>query len=216
MKSLLSNPCFYYYARQLMVGGLPFREWVSLYQLNRREERIADIGCGPADMLRYVKRDSKPGYYLGIDISEKYIEQAKAKACRLNIPSDFVPMDLEKLPYSANVQSELRTLIDEKDISTVLLLGVLHHIDDDAVTMVLDLIFDMPKVSLVITQDILTIPGSFINNFFAAKDRGKFVRTEKYYDQLLGSGRWKHIEKYWTKPGISSIKYIHYKLSRVS
>lgn len=216
MNSLLSDPRVYYYARQFAVCGLPFRKWISLYQLNRREERIADIGCGPADMLRYVQTDSIPMYYLGIDISEKYLEQAKSRANRLNISSDFLVMDLDKLPYRDEMQNRLKTLLDDKRISTVLLLGVLHHIEDFAATTMLNTLFEVENVKTIITQDILTISGNFINNFFASRDRGRYVRTEKAYDQLMSRSRWQHFEKYWTHPGISSIKYIHYKLSRRS
>lgn len=214
MKSLLSDPRFYYYARQFAVFGLPFREWVALYHLNRKDERIADIGCGPADILRYLNVDSKPGYYLGIDISEKYLEHARVRARKLSIPSDFVVMDLETLSCSVDIQGRLMTLLENKIISTVLLLGVLHHIDDAAATALMNSLFKVDSVQTIITQDVLTIPGNFINNFFASRDRGRFVRTESAYDTLIRSCQWKCVEKHWTQPGISSLNYIHYKLSR--
>jgi len=216
MSSLLSNPSFYYYARQIALCGLPFREWVSMYRLNCNQERIADIGCGPADILRYVNPKSTPEYYLGIDISDKYIKQAKSKTIRLGVDSDFITLDLEQLPYNQSLQDTLVNLLDEKNISTVLLLGLLHHIDDDSVTTMLNIFFTMPKVKFVITQDVLTIPGNLINNYFASRDRGNYVRNEGSYDNLIGLTSWKIDKKLWTHPGLSSIKYIHYKLSRFS
>jgi SAM-dependent methyltransferase len=214
MKSLLSNPCLYYYARQCAVFGLPFRKWVALYHLNRDDERIADVGCGPADMLRFVDINSKPSYYLGIDISEKYIENANAKASLLGIPADFIVMDLESITFSDSIQGRLKALLEEKGITTVLLLGVLHHINDVASTTLLNTIFEVRNVQTIITQDVLIMPRNIVNNFFASRDRGRFVRTESAYDRLLELTKWKGIEKHWTNPGISSIKYIHYKLRR--
>ena len=214
MRSFLSNPSLYYYARHIVLCGLPFREWVSMYHLNHSQERIADIGCGPADILRYVTVNCKPEYYLGIDISDQYIEQAKSKTKRLGVDADFITIDLMQLPYSQGLQNRLVSLIDEKNISTVLLLGLLHHIDDDSVTAMLNIIFTMPKVKHVITQDVLIIPGNSINNYFASRDRGNYVRNEGSYDNLIDSTRWKIEKKFWTHPGLRSIKYIHYKLSR--
>lgn len=214
MNSFLSNPSFYYYSRQITLLGLPFSEWVSMYHLNCSQERIADIGCGPADILRYVDVNCKPEYYLGIDISDQYMEQAKSKTISLGIDSDFITIDLEQIPFSQSLQNRLISLIDEKNISTVLLLGVFHHIDDDAVCTMLNIIFSMPTVKYVITQDVLIIPGNIINNYFASRDRGNYVRNEGSYDNLIRSTSWKIEKKFWTHPGLRSIKYIHYKLSR--
>jgi SAM-dependent methyltransferase len=185
-----------------------------MYRLNYSKERIADIGCGPADILRYVDPKCKPEYYLGIDISDQYMEQAKSKTMRLGVDADFIAIDLMQLPHSKGLQNKLISLMDEKNISTVLLLGLLHHIDDDSVTAMLNIFFTMPKVKYIITQDVLIIPGNSINNYFASRDRGNYVRNEVSYDNLINSTCWKIEKKFWTHPGLSSIKYIHYKLSR--
>ena len=214
MKSILSRPELYYYIRQSILGGMPFKQWLSLYRMNQRNERIADIGCGPADILRFIDPMLKPEYYLGIDISEDYISQAAKKAEQLQMRADFMTLDLEKLPHSDFVQGQLTTLLEQKKISTVLLLGVIHHIDDEAVSLIMNLFGQIKSIKRVITQDVLSIPGNHINNFYASLDRGMYIRDEPALDLLIKKFEWGKIEKVWTNPGINSIKYIHYKLSK--
>jgi SAM-dependent methyltransferase len=182
--------------------------------MNQRNERIADIGCGPADILRFIDPMLKPEYYLGIDISEDYISQAAKKAEQLQMRADFMTLDLEKLPHSDFVQGQLTTLLEQKKISTVLLLGVIHHIDDEAVSLIMNLFGQIKSIKRVITQDVLSIPGNHINNFYASLDRGMYIRDEPALDLLIKKFEWGKIEKVWTNPGINSIKYIHYKLSK--
>ena len=71
--TLLSKPGMYHYLRQGLTGGMPFRRWIDLYGFNDPHHGSWDLGCGPADMLRYIG-SPLPEFYLGVDLSTPYLE----------------------------------------------------------------------------------------------------------------------------------------------
>jgi hypothetical protein len=211
---LLSNPGLYHHLRQILTGGMPFGRWVKLFGLDDPSERIADIGCGPSDILRYVGRESRPDFYLGIDLSERYLGVAERRARLLELDSEFVRMDLDRLYGDFALQHELAETFEKHRITRVLLLGVLHHINDAASLATLNLAHDAATVDAVVTSDVLYLPGRTLNNLLCDWDRGGFVRDEQGYDDLVRSSSWSAHRKTFTHPGFSFITYVHYLLSR--
>jgi SAM-dependent methyltransferase len=214
LKQILANPKLYRLARQVATGGLPLRRWADLCGLGDPALRVADIGCGPCDILDYLPRGGRPAFYLGIDFSQAYLEAARARAAAVGVPGEFLMMDLARLPGDAALQQELVGLLELRRISRVLLLGVLHHIDDRSAVTTLDTVRRAACVESVVTVDVLHIPGRWINNWFCGRDRGEFVRDEAGYDALLAGTGWTQREKVWTTPGLRSIKYLHYILRK--
>ena len=211
---LLSNPSLYHYLRQIMTGGMPFRRWVDLYGLTDPAQRIADIGSGPSDILRYLDARSKPEFYLGIDISEPYLRTGEARARRLGLDAGFVRMDLDALPSDADVKAELAATLEAHKITRVLLLGVLHHIGDESARAILDLTRGVSTIDSVMTSDVVYLPQRRLNNLLCDWDRGAFVRDEPAYDALVQTSGWATVEKTFTWPGLSFIRYIHYSFSK--
>ena len=211
---LLASPTLYHALRHGLLGGLPFKEWVTLYGLDDPNQRVADLGCGPADILRYVPAAHQPAAYLGIDFDADYLARAGALATRLKLNATFVNIDLTKLSTDPATQQQLTGLLERERIDRVLLLGVIHHLDDASARSTLDLIFSVPSVKTVVTQDVAVVPGHGVNNFLAARDRGQFVRTEPQYQVLLASTRWPDRRVTWTRPGFRVAKYIHFTLTR--
>lgn len=207
---LLSHPLLYHYMRQVISLGLPFRAWAKEYGLTGAPERIADIGCGPADILRYVKKDSRPEYYLGLDMSERYLDAARQRASRIGLDSKFIAMDLERLPTDEALRRDVIDLLEEHRITRVLLLGVVHHIDDESALTTLNLIHSAPTVQTLVTQDVVYLPGRWLNNKFCDWDRGEFVRDEPGFDALAERSDWPRFTKSWTSPGLWPIRYNHY------
>jgi SAM-dependent methyltransferase len=212
--NLLSDPGLYHHLRQVMTGGMPFDRWVKLYGLDDPSERIADIGCGPADILRYVRPESRPDFYVGIDLSQRYLEVAEERARHLELPSEFIRMDLDRLHDDDDLQRELVETLEKHRITRVLLLGVLHHIDDTASLTTLNLVHGVTTVDAVVTSDVLYLPGRTLNNLLCDLDRGGSVRDEQGYDDLVRSSSWPVHWKTFTHPGFSFITYVHYLLSR--
>ena len=214
LHALLSDPTFYHYSRQIITGGMPFKKFIHLAGLDQPECRVADVGCGPSDILRFVPGAGRPGYYLGIDVSNRYLAAAQRRARSKQVQAEFMAMDLEGLPTSTAVQGEFTAALAEHRVNTVLLMGVLHHITDAAVTTTLDLIHQVPGVHTVVTQDVVTIPGHRFNNLLCAMDRGEFVRDEQGYERLIRGTKWPHFRREWTCTGVRFIKYINHVLTR--
>lgn len=215
MKSrLLSNPSLYHYLRQILTGGMPFDDWVRLYGFNDPSRRIADLGCGPADMLRFLGDGRRPEFYLGVDISQPYLDAARARADRAEVDSEFVRMDLDRLPSDPEVQAELTELLETRGVTRVLLLGVIHHIPDDSARTTLNLAHGVRSVSDLFTSDVVYVPDQRLNNVLCDWDRGEYVRDEHAYDTLAASSAWPFFEKTFTLPRFSFIKYLHYRLSK--
>ena len=85
----LNQPTIYRILRGLLTGGLPYESWVKKYHLNLPDARISDIGCGPADILRFVDANCLPEFYLGLDINRNYLETAKQNALKKIFPLVF-------------------------------------------------------------------------------------------------------------------------------
>jgi SAM-dependent methyltransferase len=197
-----------------MTGGLPFRDWIGLYGFNDTSERIADLGCGPSDILRYLSPQCRPGFYLGIDISERYLDSARQRAVKAGVNAEFHALDLVRLPHDRAVQSQLVDLLEAQKISRVLLMGVLHHIDNESALATLNLVHRVASVRSLITADVIRIPGRFLNNLYCRLDRGEFIRDEAGYDALIAKSAWRISGKRWTTPGASFVKNLHYILGK--
>ncbi len=192
---------------------MPLRNWAEIGNYYVDDERIADVGCGPSDILRYINPQKKPAFYLGIDLSKEYLNYGEIRARKLKLDSKFIEMNLNFLSKDQSVDRKFIDGLSENKISTVNLFGVLHHIDDQSVIATLDAVYSAGCVRSVNTQDVL-INDNAINNFFVKLDRGEHVRTEAQYDELLGKTKWNKIEKLWTRAGLHAVRYIHYKLLR--
>ena len=214
IKRILNHPSCYYYIRQIMTGGLPFREWVPFYGLDDAGARLADLGCGPADILRYVSPGCRPGFYLGIDISDRYLDSARRRAARAGLNAEFYALDLARLPHDREVQRRLVGLLEDRMISRVLLLGVLHHIDDESALATLNIVHQAATVRSLITADVVEIPGRFLNNWYCRMDRGIFIRQEAGYAALIRRSAWRISGKRWTTHCASLAKNLHYVLEK--
>lgn len=198
----------------MATGGLPIRKWAELGGLFDPNERVADLGCGPADILRYVSQDRRPSFYLGLDISDEYLAAARKRARVVGCDSAFLNVDLTAIPTSESIRDQIISLLEEHKITRVMLFGVIHHIDDESVKTTLNMVHRARTVHAMATQDVIRIPGARINNRYCDMDRGEYIREEAGYDAIIASTKWPQALKIWTQPGLRSIQYIHYLLSK--
>lgn len=167
--ALLSSP-FVYELFQNIMGAKSARERLVKDHIRPTPDmRILDLGCGPAEILRFLPEDID---YVGYDISETYIKNAREKFkgrgafhCRL--------LELE----------EAKSL---EKFDLVMAIGVLHHMDDD----VAEAFITLAKAALkpggrLLTHDPVYAKGQNpIAKFLIDNDRGQNVREAAAYEAL--------------------------------
>ena len=163
-QKILGLPFVYNHIRPFVVGGIDLSP---LYQIlgAKEDDIILDIGCGTGVALDYLK---KYRAYFGFD-------------------TDPVAIAYSKKYETDHTHFECR-LVTEDDIlkikpTLVIMSGLLHHLSDNQAISLLKMCG--PKVRRIATQDVIYLPGHLINNLFAWLDRGKHVRHQEGYHQLI-------------------------------
>jgi len=129
---------------------------------------VLDIGCGPAEILDYLPDVE----YWGFDISEPYIAQAQKRyGTRGRFHCGILTRaDIEEMP----------------SFDIVLVMGVLHHLNDDEAAELLRLTHELLKPSgRLLTFDPCLEPGqNRVARFLVRHDRGQNVRTRAGYAMI--------------------------------
>lgn len=139
----------------------------------RTEDRILDIGCGPADILEFLPTKVS---YTGFDTNKNYINSAKKKYKNRGyffhgtIDNDLI--DNDKL--------------GSNKYDLVFAFGILHHLSDEQVLR----LFELARSVLIKGGRLISLDGCYtkkqqsIAKLLLKLDRGDFVRTEKEYVAL--------------------------------
>ena len=155
-----------------------------------RVPRVLDLGCGPGDLVRYLG-DVR---YVGVDVSEPYIESAR----RLyGDGAEFRVGDATRLDD------------DLRGFDLVLAFGVVHHLDDDGAGR----LFAGAARALVPGGRVVTVDPAFADGqpraarFVISRDRGNNVRTAEEYASLA-EGALRHVTVR-TRSDLLRIPYTH-------
>jgi len=158
-----------YLGFQFLIGGVDARRrCIKQHVPVRRDMRVLDIGCGPGYVAGWLDGVS----YVGLDTDPNYIDYANRK-------------------YAGKAIFSCELLTDayadrHKPFDFVIMMGVLHHLDDAQTLDILRIIRKVltPKGRLV-TLDGFRHPNiSSAAKFFLDNDRGKYVRTKEEYVDL--------------------------------
>lgn len=145
------------------------------------ELTVIDMGCGPATWLRYWPLKNTPVLnYIGLDINAGCIDQAREQWGKHFAGNPRVNCRFERLkpdqPIPKLPQADWITLI-----------GLMHHVDDHTVRLVMTLAKVLLKPEgRILTADSCLRPGqSWLANWLVRHDRGQFVRSGAQYEALV-------------------------------
>lgn len=130
--------------------------------------KALDVGCGFGNLLEYLPRNIN---YLGVDISQDYINYAKK---RYNSRGKFICTDVTKLR------------LKEGKFDVIFISCLFHHLSDSEVKKLLESLQPyIKKETVVVSADGVYLENSsFLSRFFSSQDRGKYIRTKKGYLDL--------------------------------
>ncbi len=167
---ILSSPAVYL-TYQTLVGGIRARrKCIAEHVRPTSGLTVLDIGCGPGYAITYFPEPQ----YFGFDVSPRYIRYAQSR-------------------FSANGKF-FCSIFDESTagsvppVDVVLLMGLVHHLDDRATVKLLTAIRQVMKPE----GRLLTLDGGYragqraIARIFLDNDRGKHIRDEQSYTALAG------------------------------
>ena len=161
---------------QSVAGANRARNWLLENAWNcGRGDKVVDLGCGTGDVLEHLPASIR---YVGVDISPVYVELARQ---RFGDRAVFLV-------------GTARTFLDKPDseltdADLMVCNGLLHHLDDDEVLDVLRLAAEVlrPNARLVCFEPAYVARQSRLGRWIMAKDRGKNIRTEARWNQLVRS-----------------------------
>ena len=163
---------------QGIVGADSLRKTIaSDYLLAGPHSRILDVGCGTAEILRFLPDDVD---YVGFDPSPAYIESARSR---------FGPRGtfFAKLVTNSDIEA-----LGQFDL--VMAMSVLHHLSDPEA----DHVFGLGARALseggrMFSNDPCLVPGqSPIARAVIQRDRGRNVRSPDGY-RTLAEARFTHV-----------------------
>jgi len=171
VRVVLSNPKVYDFC-QWMMGAKQARSIVSSrYIKSKSRDYILDIGCGTAEIRRFMSDVE----YFGIDPNPDYIEAAKYRF-----------RDRPRCTFlCATVDEVVVDALPKFDI--VLATSVLHHLSDEEVVRLAKLAKAALKENgRLVTLDPCYVEGqSPIARFLISRDRGQHVRDAEGYHTLM-------------------------------
>ena len=165
----LGHPIAYLWLQRALGADRLRRLSLDRFARLRSGERVLDLGCGPGHI-----RDLMPDVdYVGFDTEQRYIAYAQKRYAGRGV-----------FYCEVFTQHHADTL---EPFDAILLLGVLHHLDDPTCLELMRLLGRSLKPGgRVITVDPCFTPGqSSFARRVAENDRGRFVRTAEGYDELV-------------------------------
>lgn len=184
---LANKPSIFIFLRKIIEFNFRGERKVLKHEIQNQNDslKILDLGCGTGEFSEVFKNCD----YTGIDINHRYINYAKNKYER-----NFLLMNATNLNFPNN------------NFDYIVVLGVLHHLDDDKTLKVLNEMIRVIKDDgkIIIMEDVHT--GNKIDilgNLIRRLDEGNYIKTKEDYLNLIGKIV-KINENYRVKAGIST------------
>lgn len=175
--------------RPMLLGGFDFSEvygWLGAGPA----DVIFDIGCGTGQALDYV---SEFDAFHGFDLDANALAHLRRKHAsdRVHTESRRVgPEDVERLAPTK-----------------VILMGIFHHLSDEEVAEILEILMRGESVRRIITLDPVYRDGKYLNNLLGWLDRGRYVRTEEGYRAVIARAPLRIRESVELRSGNGAARY---------
>ncbi|HZO17255.1 MAG TPA: methyltransferase domain-containing protein [Polyangiaceae bacterium] len=166
--SVLGHPSLYNLSQRVL--GASEARYRCLDELDARPgQRVLDVGCGPA---YYLERLAPGVEYHGFDTDERYIGWATDRFGA-------------RARFYCDTYGE-RHLAELGHFDRVLLMGLLHHLDDREANALLALIARaLAPGGRVVTLDTCYDDRlSSLERWLASQDRGRHVRETRAFDEM--------------------------------
>jgi cyclopropane fatty-acyl-phospholipid synthase-like methyltransferase len=167
IKRVLAHPWLYKLLQFGVGSDRSHRRFLDEHVRLQRGDSVLDVGCGPGHILRTLPESVR---YVGIDASAEYIEAARHE---FGDRGEFHQVDVR--------HAEVPGMFD-----VVLVMGVLHHLDDAACATLFSLAASSldPSGRAVLIEPAFTERQSAIARWLIGRDRGEYVRSPEAYARL--------------------------------
>ena len=162
---------FLYNAFQGAVAGSALRRrFFEKHVRAKAGDKVVDIGCGPVRALQSLPDVE----YVGFDINPDYIAFARRT---YGNKGTFV------IGHTRSLRGDPRF----RDADIVMAIGVLHHLDDEEAADCIRFAYDaLKRGGRLICYDACWIPNQgAVSRYIMSHDRGRNIRTEQQYRQLV-------------------------------
>lgn len=161
---LLEQPWFY------RAWQAPFAEQkfapILLHNKLLEVRRVLDIGCGPGTNSKHFENND----YLGIDINDDYIEDARQRYQRPFVACDFRSFRLTQNPR----------------FDFVLVNSFLHHLNlEDVYNILIHVRKVLAEDGHVHILELIMPAEPSVSRFLARCDRGKFARSRYEWERIF-------------------------------
>lgn len=169
IRKILEIPLVYKTFQEALTTDSGRKEFFERYLPVREGDSVLDVGCGPADILKYLPTNIT---YTGVDFEPSYIEAAQKK---YGNRGKFICSDVSEIDHGQN------------QFDVIYLGGVLHHLEDQQVLNLLGKLKKLlkPKGYFFSNDPCFQDGQNPIAKFIISKDRGQNVRQVDGYRNLL-------------------------------
>ncbi|MDD2807017.1 MAG: class I SAM-dependent methyltransferase [Patescibacteria group bacterium] len=181
LQKTLSRPAISIIIRKILENNFKRqKEIIKKYFLLDLDDKILDVGCGTGEFSIFFPAQN----YTGIDLDPQNIKFAKA-----HYQGNFLVADATNLPF------------DDHSFSKVLVVGVFHHLSNDAAERAIKEIKRVLKLDgkFLVMED--TASSNIFTKFLHRLDQGEFIRSGEQWFNLF-SQNWKVAENFKFNNGI--------------
>ena len=176
---------------QKSVGSDQLWRWfVETHVRPHQPKNILDLGCGVADVLDFLPEGIN---YTGIDQHQAYVDEATR---RFGHKARFQCESIQNSSFQ-----------NRRDYDMVLLLGVLHHCDNQHARIILERAMNhlTPGGVLLHLDGCLHDTAGWIETMLYRLERGFYVRNQHQYRELMNPLVWD--AKQQVKDGLLRVPY---------